>query len=272
MIQSGSIVTRKLDSMGGHHFGIYIGPNKIVDYGGDKEQKKIRLTSISEFLGQEQIIRVLTEYPPIDNNKKTDAALKAEQNIGELFNEKYHIATNNCEKFVCWCYDVDHNGLQATPTSGYSLEDIRDILRLPGLRFKSYNLVGETLQDANIDETTILKTNNIENTIDILLNGNMSSIEELLQSIQNIFDDACVAWKMSSLTHRSYLFSCPGLYNDIEILCCEKDSQTLRRNSFDTKITDFVGGLFSWFRRPLQHSEMISDEIKSNILSKARKN
>lgn len=101
-----------------YHFGLYLGDDKIIQYGLakdvfniNKENVKVLISSMDEFLcGKMALVRV---YSLIDKIKKNSAKKSIKKALDRLGEAKYDLVNNNCEHFVNECVFNKHYSEQA---------------------------------------------------------------------------------------------------------------------------------------------------------------
>ena len=101
-----------------YHFGLYLGDDKIIQYGlakdvfnTNKESVKVLISSMDEFLcGKMALVRVYSLIDKIKKNSVKKSIKKAMDRLGEA---KYDLINNNCEHFVNECVFNKHYSEQA---------------------------------------------------------------------------------------------------------------------------------------------------------------
>ena len=101
-----------------YHFGIYIGEDKVIQYGKatdflktKKEDVEVLISSMDEFLnGKMALVRVYSFFEKIKKNKVKKIIELAKSRLGE---KKYDPVENNCEHFVNECVFNKHISNQA---------------------------------------------------------------------------------------------------------------------------------------------------------------
>lgn len=96
-----------------YHFGLYLGDDKIIQYGlakdflnKKKEEVKVLISSMDEFLdGKMALVRV---YSLVDKLKKNSVKKSIELAMKRLGEMKYDPINNNCEHFVNECVFNKH--------------------------------------------------------------------------------------------------------------------------------------------------------------------
>ncbi|MCR5461433.1 MAG: lecithin retinol acyltransferase family protein [bacterium] len=96
-----------------YHFGLYLGDDKIIQYGlakdvfnTKKESVKVLISSMDEFLnGKMALVRVYSLFDKIKKNSVKKSIKKAMDRLGEA---KYDLVNNNCEHFVNECVFNKH--------------------------------------------------------------------------------------------------------------------------------------------------------------------
>ena len=102
-----------------YHFGLYLGDDKIIQYGlakdvfnTNKESVKVLISSMDEFLnGKMALVRIYSLFDKIKKNSAKKAIKKAMDRLGEA---KYDLINNNCEHFVNECVFNKHYSEQAS--------------------------------------------------------------------------------------------------------------------------------------------------------------
>jgi hypothetical protein len=92
------------------HHGIYIGNGKVIHYSGLAEGLsfgRIEITTLDEFSGTTGYEIVKHENMKYSSNEIVN---RAKSRLGE---DAYHLITNNCEHFVNWCIEGNHDSEQA---------------------------------------------------------------------------------------------------------------------------------------------------------------
>jgi hypothetical protein len=91
------------------HHGIYVGRNRVVQYGGlshGLRRGPVEEVSLSEFSqGCSMWVR-MEESRWFDRN---EVVRRARLRLGE---NRYHVLTNNCEHFCEWCVRGEHRSYQ----------------------------------------------------------------------------------------------------------------------------------------------------------------
>jgi hypothetical protein len=91
------------------HHGIYVGRNRVVQYGGlshGLRRGPVEEVSLSEFAqGRSMWVR-MGESSWFDRN---EVVRRARLRLGE---NRYHVLTNNCEHFCEWCVRGEHRSYQ----------------------------------------------------------------------------------------------------------------------------------------------------------------
>jgi hypothetical protein len=91
------------------HHGIYVGRNRVVQYGGlshGLRRGPVEEVSLSEFAqGCSMWVR-MEESSWFDRN---EVVRRARLRLGE---NRYHVLTNNCEHFCEWCVRGEHRSYQ----------------------------------------------------------------------------------------------------------------------------------------------------------------
>lgn len=101
-----------------YHFGIYLGDDKIIQYGlakdflnTNKEDVEVLISSMDEFLdGKMALVRVYSLSEKLKKNKTKKIISLAMNRLGE---KKYDPIENNCEHFVNECVFNKHISEQA---------------------------------------------------------------------------------------------------------------------------------------------------------------
>jgi len=101
-----------------YHFGIYLGEDKIIEYGSakdflntKKEDVKVQISSMKEFLsGKMALVRV---YSLIDKLKKNSVKKTIKKAMDRIDEQKYDPINNNCEHFVNECVFNKHISKQS---------------------------------------------------------------------------------------------------------------------------------------------------------------
>ena len=96
-----------------YHFGLYLGDDKIIQYGlakdflnTKKEDVKVLITSMDEFLnGKMALVRI---YSLMDKIKKNSVKKSIQIAMDRLNEQKYDPVNNNCEHFVNECVFNKH--------------------------------------------------------------------------------------------------------------------------------------------------------------------
>ena len=101
-----------------YHFGIYMGDDKVIQYGKaadflktKKEDVEVLISSMEEFLnGKMALVRVYSFFEKIKKNKVKKIIELAKSRLGE---KNYDPVENNCEHFVNECVFNKHISNQA---------------------------------------------------------------------------------------------------------------------------------------------------------------
>ena len=97
------------------HHGVYVGNGQVIHYQGpsfsDGQACRIILSTLEDFHGN-QSLRVIA-HPNRPFSRETGAA-RAFSRLGE---HDYHLLFNNCEHFVLWCIEGQHDSPQVNHTS-----------------------------------------------------------------------------------------------------------------------------------------------------------
>jgi len=101
-----------------YHFGIYMGDDKVIQYGKaadflktKKEDVEVLISSMEEFLnGKMALVRVYSFTEKLKKNKVKKIIELAKSRLGE---KKYDPVENNCEHFVNECVFNKHISNQA---------------------------------------------------------------------------------------------------------------------------------------------------------------
>lgn len=101
-----------------YHYGIYLGDDKIIEYGSakdflntKKEDVKVQISSMKEFLsGKMALVRV---YSLIDKIKKNSVKKTIKKAMDRIDEQKYDPINNNCEHFVNECVFNKHISKQS---------------------------------------------------------------------------------------------------------------------------------------------------------------
>ena len=96
-----------------YHFGLYLGDDKIIQYGlakdflnTKKEDVKVLITSMDEFLnGKMALVRI---YSLMDKIKKNSVKKSIQKAMDRLNEQNYDPINNNCEHFVNECVFNKH--------------------------------------------------------------------------------------------------------------------------------------------------------------------
>ncbi len=99
------------------HHGIYVGANRVVHYAGWSRAaltcRPVEEVSLEEFAGGRGV-RVVADsqarYAP------ADIAARARSRLGE---DRYRIASNNCEHFCHWCLSGESRSVQVDRLLGW---------------------------------------------------------------------------------------------------------------------------------------------------------
>jgi len=99
------------------HHGIYVGGNRVVHYAGWSRAaltcRPVEEVSLEEFAGGREV-RSRTDcaarYTPLD------VVARARSRLGE---DRYRIASNNCEHFCHWCLSGENRSVQVDRLLGW---------------------------------------------------------------------------------------------------------------------------------------------------------
>jgi hypothetical protein len=99
------------------HHGIYVGGNRVVHYAGWSRAaltcRPVEEVSLDEFAGGREV-RSRTDctvrYTPVD------VVARARSRLGE---DRYRIASNNCEHFCHWCLSGENRSVQVDRLLGW---------------------------------------------------------------------------------------------------------------------------------------------------------
>ncbi len=92
------------DTLHTHH-GIYLGSNRVVQYGSDDDKRFARVEIVTEdAFAQGRLVYVLDTPTTFSSD---EICRRAESRLGE---QDYSLFDNNCEHFVSWC----RSGLHAS--------------------------------------------------------------------------------------------------------------------------------------------------------------
>ncbi len=101
-----------------YHYGIYLGEDKIIEYGSakdflntKKEEVKVQISSMNDFLcGKMALVRVYSLMDRLKKNSVKKTIKLALDRVGEM---KYDPINNNCEHFVNECVFNKHISKQS---------------------------------------------------------------------------------------------------------------------------------------------------------------
>ena len=100
------------------HHGLYIGGGRVIHYAGfctGWQRGKVELTSLPDFeSGRGWAVRPYARRA----FTRAESIGRAQSRIGE---DHYCLVANNCEHFVAWCINGDHNSFQVT-AGAYTLK------------------------------------------------------------------------------------------------------------------------------------------------------
>ena len=104
--------------LGYTHHGIYVGAHRVVHYAGWSRAaltcRPVEEVSLEDFAGGREV-RVRADSPV--RYAPTDIADRARSRLGE---DRYRIASNNCEHFCHWCLSGENRSAQIDRLLGWA--------------------------------------------------------------------------------------------------------------------------------------------------------
>jgi cell wall-associated NlpC family hydrolase len=109
------------------HHGIYVGNLRVVHYAGWSRaawtRRPVEEVSLTEFAG-DCGMAVLSDSPT--SFAPTEVVARARSRLGE---DRYRIATNNCEHFCHWCLSGQNRSVQIDRRLGWATTAMRRVGR-----------------------------------------------------------------------------------------------------------------------------------------------
>jgi hypothetical protein len=126
------------------HHGIYVGGNRVVHYAGWSRAaltcRPVEEVSLEEFAGGRE---VRSRNDCAANFAPLDVVTRARSRLGE---DRYRIASNNCEHFCHWCLSGENRSVQVDRLLGWMSAVVTTWGRLvgsalgSGLRPRAHNV------------------------------------------------------------------------------------------------------------------------------------